>query len=1354
MPSRIFAQSSILAKVRIAAMLFLGIFPVLGFVGTAWAQGGVPWQVGDVVVCFGSGSCNVLRIHADNSVQLLDTLSDGLSDSTGGVALNNTLHVLATGNGGGGQSKVFVYSIASINPFNPPTGRVLNHTVINTFDGSGGTGSSNAQAVALNSAGHMFVGNAGNGGTPVPSIVELNADGTVANTFLLPGGCIDTGHQLANMDLSADGKSVYLTSLGGTIQKFTFASPNSCTPFANFGPNVTLYGIKDIPAGALANVSPNCNGTTCPTDETILVVASGFTDPDSGESEGTGLDPDAVNICTNTTGQPLVSCALLLDANSNPGLNSPLWQAGTQYSILGAILDPFLHQQTVVTAGTSGADEPAFSKFGEPNPVIDNAVIWTDKGQPPWHADIPFAPAPFPGTYIVDSNFNLQTVTPAGAGTSGHATPSWSVSGTTVDGLQWTDQGHSLWMANTQYFILGTLISDPSTHAQKVIQAGTSALAGAQPVSGWNDSGLQTIEGVTWLESHPTWAGGSLYAMGAIIVDSNNHVQQAQQAGTSASGTTPPNFNEGSTTNDNTVTWVDIGQAVWRPSFSYGLNAIIVDGGGHVQQVTIAGTTGSTMPFFLDDGSSTTGDNTVTWTDRGLLNTSTVFTWQPSTSYAVNAEVVDSANHVELVTVAGTSGPGPAAPSFVDGGNVADNTVTWADLGQAVWRPDFSYGLNAIIVDGNGHVQQVTAAGTTGPTMPSFASSPTTDGTVTWTDQGPLAGGAFTWQANTTYNLNAMIVDGAGDVQLATNTSPGQSGAGPSPPTFVDSGSVIDGLIWADRGQPAWIADHSYSITGTFIVDTHNNLETVSVPGTSGHQTPTWSLMGITIDGLIWADQGQWMPHYQYFTVAQPVGDASGHVHTVLTAGTSSATGTQPASGWKDDGTTTIDNAVTWTESHPVWAPTHTYTVGSSDTLILDSNSNVQLAANNAQWTGTGVSGPSQPSPAGHNPWSTTQGGTTIDGLQWTNQATPATSVVARYPVPSVSTLQSLALDPLVADCTGSSGTACANGIPSGTNRKVGNFWLGDSGSMSFYKLDLAKGTPILFSPGCPPSPAICGIQSIVVYGGEGANQPGLASLVSSGTLSSPLFTASAQFLQNSITSTLSNNISGTPPPTRISLYASSVDKNSCFNDPSVGSLPCQPTGLAAPNNAIVWKIDVPLNGNAGLPTTETLNTSFGPNLVFGVDNSTDVFVDEQFDDTTFVGTDPGTRSISVHSLHEVPVTVPQGTAQCTYSSPLQSGTYKTNRGTLNFIFTCPGLTPTKLRNMHPTLSLVKKNPPQSPKFIPLSGTNNKGPYRFDSSGNIWTFQWNLNGATAGTYEGTTFDTTGVQSFTVTFSLK
>jgi hypothetical protein len=224
------------------------------------------------------------------------------------------------------------------------------------------------------------------------------------------------------------------------------------------------------------------------------------------------------------------------------------------------------------------------------------------------------------------------------------------------------------------------------------------------------------------------------------------------------------------------------------------------------------------------------------------------------------------------------------------------------------------------------------------------------------------------------------------------------------------------------------------------------------------------------------------------------------------------------------------------------------------------------------------------------------------------------------------------------------------------------------------------------------------------------------------------------------------------------------VDKTSCFSDSPwingnnvtvTGSVGCQATVQADTSKALVWKIDIPKGQAAALPTTQTLNTSFGPAGLFGLDASTDVFVDEQYDDTTFVGTDPGTRTVSVHTLHEVPVTAFQTQAQCTYSSPLQNGCYKTNRNTLNFIFSCPGLTPTQFQSMQPYLSLVEKGASgQVAQFIPVGGTNGKGPYRFNSAGNFWTFQWNLNGATAGKYEGTTFDTSGVQSFPVTFFLK
>src|SRR5215472_8791537 len=219
-------------------------------------------------------------------------------------------------------------------------------------------------------------------------------------------------------------------------------------------------------------------------------------------------------------------------------------------------------------------------------------------------------------------------------------------------------------------------------------------------------------------------------------MDSHNHVQQVQQAGTSGPGPVSPNFTQGGRTDDNTVTWVDIGQAVWRPSFAYGLNAIIKDSAGHVQQATTPGTSGPNQPTFVDGNSPggtaidglqwqqsgtkckkscpsawvagtqysagtsitdglgyvwnaktagtsgtavnrppfeskeiqnlTLADNAVVWADQGLLSISNMISWQPSNAYVVNAEIIDTAQHVELVTVAGISGPRPSAPSFVD----------------------------------------------------------------------------------------------------------------------------------------------------------------------------------------------------------------------------------------------------------------------------------------------------------------------------------------------------------------------------------------------------------------------------------------------------------------------------------------------------------------------------------------------------------------------------------------------------------------------------------------------------------------------------------------------------------------
>src|SRR5205814_10236263 len=161
-------KSRILKRTCIAAMLLL----MLGVASSAWAagySGGVPWQVGDVVICFGTGTCNVVRVSG--TPMLLDQFSDGLPGDNRGVAINNTLHAVVTDNGSGNGSNVVVYSIASVVPF---TGTAIAHTPVKIFTTSG----SNAQAVVVNNIGHILVGNAGSGAT-APSIVELNPDGSL-----------------------------------------------------------------------------------------------------------------------------------------------------------------------------------------------------------------------------------------------------------------------------------------------------------------------------------------------------------------------------------------------------------------------------------------------------------------------------------------------------------------------------------------------------------------------------------------------------------------------------------------------------------------------------------------------------------------------------------------------------------------------------------------------------------------------------------------------------------------------------------------------------------------------------------------------------------------------------------------------------------------------------------------------------------------------------------------------------------------------------------------------------------------------------------------------------------------------
>src|SRR5207244_12263289 len=120
----------------------------------------------------------------------LGPLSARLREHTRGMPINKPVHAVVSGNGSGSASNVVVYSIASVDP-TTSTGTAIAHTPVNTFSATGGTNKNNAQAVVVNSIGHIFVGNAGSGGiSAAPSIVELNPNGTLASAF--PTGALSS----------------------------------------------------------------------------------------------------------------------------------------------------------------------------------------------------------------------------------------------------------------------------------------------------------------------------------------------------------------------------------------------------------------------------------------------------------------------------------------------------------------------------------------------------------------------------------------------------------------------------------------------------------------------------------------------------------------------------------------------------------------------------------------------------------------------------------------------------------------------------------------------------------------------------------------------------------------------------------------------------------------------------------------------------------------------------------------------------------------------------------------------------------------------------------------------------------
>jgi hypothetical protein len=149
------------------------------------------------------------------------------------------------------------------------------------------------------------------------------------------------------------------------------------------------------------------------------------------------------------------------------------------------------------------------------------------------------------------------------------------------------------------------------------------------------------------------------------------------------------------------------------------------------------------------------GSDAAACSSGGCINDLIATTWQPSTSYSVGQQVLNPANFLQVVAIAGTSKSG-SAPSWSNtcGVETTDNTVTWVNSGfltpvtPPVWTGTTFFSVGSRIIDSNNNMQCVLqtgiASGLTPPVWNTTIGGLTTELTLLqWRNGGPLVNHAL-----------------------------------------------------------------------------------------------------------------------------------------------------------------------------------------------------------------------------------------------------------------------------------------------------------------------------------------------------------------------------------------------------------------------------------------------------------------------------------------------------------------------------------------------------------------------------------------------------------------------------------
>ena len=460
------------------------------------------------------------------------------------------------------------------------------------------------------------------------------------------------------------------------------------------------------------------------------------------------------------------------------------------------------------------------------------------------------------------------------------------------------------------------------------------------------------------------------------------------------------------------------GPASWQPSSPVVAGQFIVDRNRNIQVSQKAALSANTEPTWNTSFSGITAEavTTATNTQAAVAAGSNVsITVSGSGGFQVGMQLlIDTGANQEQFAVTVIADPthitaDKLAKAHASGVFIVSN-VNWINngpvtLGSTTWQPNSSYLAGQFILDSNGNLQTVQAAGISGATEPAWATNAgavTQDGTLKWTNGGPGR-----WQANQAYKAGQFVIDPKGNIQTvqADGTSGASQPAWQATPLVAVASTTTTAAVVAGSSVVIPVKDSTGFRTGQQLtIDTGANQESFTVTAvpdathltadtlTQGHVAGvTVASNAVTPDNNItWINNGQstWQKKTAYVP-GQFIVDHNGNLQIVTGGGTS---GDAPPKWATALGRPTAgDGGVTWTNaSRGRWQADASYTVGQ---FIFDRNGNLQVV----QLAGT--TGATEPQ------WSIVSGQPTHDGaapggVTWVVKSWNSTDFqgVLRYP--------------------------------------------------------------------------------------------------------------------------------------------------------------------------------------------------------------------------------------------------------------------------------------------------------------------------------------------------------------------